>query len=236
LANDTVSRKAESRIPAELAALERRAATRRFAVDELVLDYEDESTDVYFIVSGAVRVLIRTPNGKEMLLADLGPGEFIGETTAIDGGARSANVTATMNTELLIIPCDAFLEAVHSTPAVCDRLLRLMTNRIRDLNERMFERNVLDVRHRLYADLLRLSRPRGGHGDQRILSPPPPHHDLAARIGCRREQVSREITAMEAEGLAEKTRGALVILRPAEVSRRIALATDESRLAGEARA
>jgi CRP/FNR family cyclic AMP-dependent transcriptional regulator len=92
------------------------------------------------------------------------------------------------------------------------------------------------VRHRLYADLLRLSRPRGGHGDQRILSPPPPHHDLAARIGCRREQVSREITAMEAEGLAEKTRGALVILRPAELRHRITLATDESRLAGEARA
>src|SRR6266568_4275654 len=112
LANNTVSRKAESRIPTELAALERRAARRRFAADELVLDYEDVSTDVYFIVAGAVRVLIRTPNGKEMLLADLGPGEFIGETTAIDGGARSANVTATMNTELLIIPCDAFLEAV----------------------------------------------------------------------------------------------------------------------------
>jgi CRP/FNR family cyclic AMP-dependent transcriptional regulator len=235
LANETVSRAATSRIPTELVVLERRAAKRRFAQDELVLDYEDESTDVYFVVSGAVRVLIRTPNGKEMLLADLGPGEFIGETTAIDGGARSANVTATMSTELLIIPCEAFLEAVHSTPAVCDRLLRLMTSRIRDLNERMFERNVLDVRHRLYADLIRLSRPRAGHGDQRILSPPPPHHDLAARIGCRREQVSREITAMEAEGLAEKTRGGLVILRPAEVGRRIALATDESRLSGEAR-
>ena len=111
LANETVARTAESRIPAELAVLERRAARRRLAADELVLDYEDGSTDVYFIVSGAVRVLIRTPNGKEMLLADLGPGEFIGETTAIDGGARSANVTATMSTELLIIPCAAFLEA-----------------------------------------------------------------------------------------------------------------------------
>jgi CRP/FNR family transcriptional regulator, cyclic AMP receptor protein len=233
--NNLVPGKTEGRIPAELAGLDRSAVKRRFAENELVLDFEDGSTDVYFIMSGAVRVLIRTPNGKEMLLADLGAGEFFGETTAIDGGARSANVTAIANSELLIIPCGVFRTAVHSTPAVCDRVLRLLTNRIRDLNERMFQRNVLDVRHRLYADLIRLSRPRGGHGDQRILSPPPPHHDLAARIGCRREQVSREITAMEAEGLAEKTRGGLVILRPAEMNRRIAVATDESRLAGDAR-
>jgi len=234
LANTLPSR--TDRIPAELAGLERSAAKRRFAEDELVLDYDDVSTDVYFIVSGAVRVLIRTPNGKEMLLADLAAGEFFGETTAIDGGARSANVTATMNTELLIVPRDAFMDIVHSTPAVCDRVLRLLTSRIRDLNERMFQRNVLDVRHRLYADLIRLSRPRSNRGDQRILSPPPPHQDLAARIGCRREQVSREITRMETEGLAEKTRGGLVILRPAEVSRRIVAATDESRHLGDARA
>jgi CRP/FNR family transcriptional regulator, cyclic AMP receptor protein len=215
---------------AVMAAFATRAAKRRCREGELILDYEDTSSDVYLIVSGTVRVLIRTPNGKEMLLADLGAGEFFGETAAIDGSARSANVTATMTTELIVIPRAEFLAAVHATPAVCDRLMRVLTNRIRDLNERMFQRNVLDLRHRLYADLLRLSRPRDAEGEQRVLSPPPPHHDLAARIGCRREQVSREISAMEAEQLVEKTRGGLVILRPKELARRVAAATDESRL------
>jgi len=215
---------------AMLAAFATRATKRRCREGELILDYEDTSTDVYLIVSGAVRVLIRTPNGKEMLLADLTTGEFFGETAAIDGSARSANVTATMTSELIVIPRTDFLAAVHATPAVCDRLMHLLVNRIRDLNERMFQRNVLDVRHRLYADLLRLSRPRDAKGEQRVLSPPPPHHDLAARIGCRREQVSREISAMETEGLAEKTRGGLVILRPTELARRVSAATDESRL------
>ena len=226
---------AKADMPAILAAFSSRAAKRRCREGELILDYEDTSDDVYLIVSGAVRVLIRTPNGKEMLLADLVTGTFFGEAAAIDGSVRSANVTATMTTELVVIPRAEFLAAVHGTPAVCDRVLHLLVNRIRDLNERMFQRNVLDVRHRLYADLLRLSRPREPKGDQkgeqRILSPPPPHHDLAARIGCRREQVSREISAMESEGLAEKTRGGLVILRPDELARRVAAATDESRLA-----
>jgi CRP/FNR family cyclic AMP-dependent transcriptional regulator len=221
--------KPEAGIAAELAA-RARATRRRCQEGELILDYEDISSDVYFIVAGAVRVLIRTPNGKEMLLADLAAGEFFGETAAIDGSARSANVTATMPTELMVMPCEQFRAAVQTTPALCDRLLLLLANRIRDLNERLFQRNVLDVRHRLYADLIRLSRPRGGHDGQRILSPPPPHHDLAARIGCRREQVSREISAMEVEGLAEKTRGGLVILRPGELMRRVAAATEESSL------
>jgi CRP/FNR family transcriptional regulator, cyclic AMP receptor protein len=221
--------KPEVTLSAELAA-RARATKRRCQEGELILDYEDISTDVYFIVSGMVRVLIRTPNGKEMLLADLAAGEFFGETAAIDGSARSANVTATIATELMVMPCEQFIAAVHAAPAVCDRLLWLLTYRIRDLNERLFQRNVLDVRHRLYADLMRLSRPRGTDSEQRILSPPPPHHDLAARIGCRREQVSREISAMENAGLAEKTRGGLVILRPKELMRRIAAATEESSL------
>jgi len=237
LVGKTSSGKAD--MPAILAAFSSRAAKRRCREGELILDYEDATDDVYLIVSGAVRVLIRTPNGKEMLLADLSAGEFFGEAAAIDGSTRSANVTATMTSELIVIGRAEFLNAVHATPQVCDRVLHLLVNRIRDLNERMFQRNVLDVRHRLYADLLRLSRPRDAKGGQesgresaqRILSPPPPHHDLAARIGCRREQVSREISAMESEGLAEKTRGGLVILRPDELARRVAAATDESRLA-----
>ena len=223
------SRETENRTSFDLANFGRGASKRRFAEGALVLDFEDASSDVYFIVSGEVRVVIRTPNGKEMLLADLGAGEFFGESAAIDGSVRSANVTATTNTEMIIIPSAAFLETLYSNRAVCERVLRILTHRIRDLNERLFQRNVLDVRHRLYADLIRLSRPRGGHPEQRVLSPPPPHQDLAARIGCRREQVSRELTAMEDDGLTEKTRGGLVILRPKDMIRRVAAATDESK-------
>jgi DNA-binding transcriptional regulator YhcF (GntR family) len=45
------------------------------------------------------------------------------------------------------------------------------------------------------------------------VTPPPFHHVLAARIGCRREQVTRELSAMAEEGLIEKTRGALILLQ-----------------------
>ena len=95
------------------------------------------------------------------------------------------------------------------------------TARIRDLNTRLFERSILDIRHRLYSELLRLSKPKKQSDTTLAISPPPYQHDLAARIGCRREQVNREITTMIEDGFLEKRKGALVILKPEVLRKRI---------------
>ncbi len=207
--------------PARAEALGRQCVRKRYSEGELVLDFDDPSTDVYFIVSGDVRVLVRTAAGKEMILGDFGPGKFFGEMAAIDGAKRSANVTALTNAELLLVPPSVFKEIVLHSPEISERLLRLLTARVRELNVRLFERSVLDLRHRLYSELLRMSSPRKGHDGQAIVSPPPFQHDLAARIGCRREQVSRELGAMAEEGLAAKVRGGLVLLRPHVLEKRV---------------
>lgn len=192
----------------------RQCVRRRYGEGELVLDFDDVSTDVYFVVHGEVRVLIRTAAGREMILGELGPGAYFGEMAAIDGLKRSANVTALTNAELCAIPASAFLDIVLSEPQICRRLLRALTLRVRELDMRLVEHSMLDLRHRLYSELLRLAAPRHGDAAQYIVSPPPRQQDLAARIGCRREQVSRELTAMIDEGVAEKTRGGLVLTQP----------------------
>jgi CRP/FNR family cyclic AMP-dependent transcriptional regulator len=207
--------------PARAEHFGRPCVRKRYSEGELVLDFDDPSTDVYFIVSGDVRVLVRTAAGKEMILGDFGAGKFFGEMAAIDGAKRSANVTALTNAELLLVPPTVFREIALHSPEISERLLKLLTARVRELNVRLFERSVLDLRHRLYAELLRMSSPRKGHDGQAIVSPPPFQHDLAARIGCRREQVSRELGAMVEEGLAEKVRGGLVLLRPSILERRV---------------
>src|SRR6476659_7702009 len=78
----------------DLGPFETRCHWRRFDTDEILVDFEDPSTDVYFIVSGEVRILIRTQAGKEVILGEMRGGQFFGELAAIDGVARSANVTA----------------------------------------------------------------------------------------------------------------------------------------------
>jgi CRP/FNR family cyclic AMP-dependent transcriptional regulator len=201
---------------------DRRCAWKRYDEGEIVVDFEDSSSDVYFIISGDVRILIRTQAGKEIILGEMKGGQFFGELAAIDDTARSANVTAMTNAEMCIMPATVFKEAVHSSPAIADRLLKLLTNRIRELNARLTEHSIFDVKHRLYSELLRLSVQRPGATGERAVSPPPFHHVLAARIGCRREQVTRELSSLSHEDLVIRTRGALVIRRPKVLEDRLA--------------
>ena len=145
----------------DLAPFEARAHWRRFEPNEILVDFDDVSSDVYFLVSGEVRVLIRTPSGKEVILSEMRGGQLFGELAALDGVKRSANVTALTRGEVCVMSSAVFRELVFSSQAVGDRLFRLLTSRVRELNGRLMEQTVLDLRHRLYSELLRLSVPRG---------------------------------------------------------------------------
>jgi CRP/FNR family cyclic AMP-dependent transcriptional regulator len=210
-----------------LRSFEGRVNWAKFEENELVIDYDDNSNDVYFIVSGQVRVLYRTITGKEVILGEMGAGQFFGELSAIDGVGRSANVTALNRSQMCIMSGPVFMDLVTRTPAVCKQIMTILASRIRFLNTRLAEHSFLQTKHRLYAELIRLSQPRAGHSGQRVVSPPPFHHDLAARIGCRREAVSRELSALEKEGLVAKSRGALVLLNPDELNKRISAALSD---------
>ncbi|MFE1602374.1 Crp/Fnr family transcriptional regulator [Methylobacterium sp. ID0610] len=211
----------------DLVPYETRCIWRRFEPNEVLVDFDDASTDVYFLATGEVRILNRTQSGKEVILGEMRGGEFFGELAAIDGVSRSANVTALTRGELCVVPAPVFRQIVFAAPPIADRLLRLLAKRVRALNSRLMEHAVLDLRHRLYAELLRLSSPRMGSDGERVVSPPPYHHVLAARIGCRREQVTREFTVMAQEGLVDRTRGALILRRPDLLEARVAEALRE---------
>jgi CRP/FNR family transcriptional regulator, cyclic AMP receptor protein len=206
---------------------DRRCNWRRYDDGETVVDYEDESSDVYFIIAGEVRVLIRTTAGKEIILAEMQAGQFFGELSAIDGIKRSANVTALTRSELCIMPANVFRDVMFASQTTCDHILRLLTGRVRELNARLAEHSIFDLKHRLYSELLRMAGPRPGKPAERTVTPPPFHHVLAARIGCRREQVTRELSSLSQEGLIEKTRGALVLLKPQVLEARLAEAMRE---------
>lgn len=211
----------------DLARFETRVRWRNFMPGEILVDFDDPSRDVFFLSSGDVRVLIRTRSGKEVILGEMKAGALFGELAALDGVKRSANVTALTRGEVCVMSAPVFQEIVFSAPTVAGRVFRLLTGRVRELDARLMEQTVLDLRHRLYSELLRLSVPRQGSETERVVSPPPFHHVLAARIGCRREQVTREFTAMDQEGLIERKRGALVLKRPDLLHSRVQAALRE---------
>jgi CRP-like cAMP-binding protein len=196
--------------------------------NETVLDFGDPPDNIFLIVEGLVRVVVRTPQGSEFIFGDLGPGEIFGEMAAIDAVPRSANVTALHRTQLCRMPAPAFLDLALSARPVTVRLMRVLTGRLRLQSERMAEMTMLPVRLRLAAELLRLSRPRNV-GGERILSPPPQQHVLAARIGARRETVSLALTDLVREDLAQVSPRAIILTKPHALR-----ATIEAHLRGDA--
>jgi CRP/FNR family cyclic AMP-dependent transcriptional regulator len=195
------------------------ATWRTCGVGELIVDSNDSSCDVWFVLEGMIRILVRTPSGRELILTDISAGGMFGEIAAIDGAPRTAAASALTRSRLCALPASAFLDAACSTPAACRDLLRQVTEILRRQSRRLIEREALPVRLRVHAELLRLSRPRVGRdsqpvGEERVISPPPRQHVFAARIGTRREAVSREFADLVRLGVITRERGAIVIRQP----------------------
>ncbi|WP_198369840.1 Crp/Fnr family transcriptional regulator [Roseomonas rosulenta] len=207
--------------PVALAKLATAVRWRMVEPGQVVVDEDEPSTDIFFVASGAVRVQLRAASGREVLLNEFGAGEFFGELSAIDGAPRAANVTAVARSRLCIVPAQAFLDFVFANPVACHALLKTLTAKLRLQTERTLEREALPVRLRLFSELLRLSRPRANAPGERVVSPPPPHHELAARIGARREVISRELSEMTREGWLARDRRAIRILRVVEMQQMV---------------
>ena len=187
---------------------------------ELVIDVDEETTDVRFIITGLVRIISRFSVGKEVILSEMGPGQFFGELAAIDSGARSANVTALTNARLCIMPSAVFNSILDESHEVTHMVMRKLVTLVRTLSERLSEFTFLQAKHRICSELYRMSKDRRGHHGQRIISPPPLQRDIADRVSSRREVVSREMTILERDGVIEKSKGGLIILDPEELKRR----------------
>jgi CRP-like cAMP-binding protein len=109
------------------------------------------------------------------------------------------------------MPAAVFRELLHKHPDVAEQLLQHLVARIRSLDQRINEFSSMHVKNRIWAELLRRSRPDPTDPRRAIVSPPPVHSDIAARVSTRREMVAREMKAMERAGLLSKRRGAFVL-------------------------
>lgn len=194
--------------PADVRALDARCIWRKVQAEEWIFDHESDGMDVFFVFGGRVRVVIGG-SGREIILSDVDDGQYFGELSAIDGRPRSAGILALTDTMVARMPSSVFRETIHRHPSVCDKVLTALVGTIRNLNSRVDEQVNLGVRERLCAELLRLSR--SSAKDRVVVSPPPTHAELAARIGTHREAVTKALSVLEREGVVSRARGAIVL-------------------------
>jgi CRP-like cAMP-binding protein len=197
----------------EIAVLDAQCLWRRAGAGAWVLDYGESGTDVFFVARGALRVTVLSSE-REVILRDLAEGDFFGELAAIDGQPRSAGILAITEAVIGRMSGPRFLEAVYRHPSLCKAVLTQLAAEVRKRANQVNEFSTLSVNRRLHAELLRLAKPKPNDSSQLIISPPPTHAELAARVATRREAVNRELKALERAGLVERRRGALALPDP----------------------
>jgi CRP/FNR family transcriptional regulator, cyclic AMP receptor protein len=196
----------------------RRAHLQRIRKDQMVVGEGTDANEVYLIQSGRVQFSLVSIHGRELILRDFGPGHIFGELAAIDGLPRSASAVALEDCQLARMSGPAFVSFLGEVPRAGLWMAQQLARRVRDLTNRTFELATLPVAARLQTELLRLALAGENPApDRAIIRPLPTHADLAARIGTRREAVSRELSILAHEGLVMQSGRSLEILSVARL-------------------
>lgn len=178
------------------------------------------ASDVYLVTEGLLCVSLVSAQGRETVLRSIGPGEIFGELAAIDGEPRSADVVASQNSSLMVIPGKTFNSLIEHQPVLGLWLSRYLAHQVRYLTNRIYELSTMAVGTRLQAELLRLADgpdQKGGASIGRI----PTQSELAARIGTNRETVTREFSLLVRERLVVKEGRRIVIPSMTRLAERI---------------
>lgn len=167
-----------------------------------IISHLSPSTDLYLLVSGAVRATVFSPRGKEVAFRDLHEGEIFGELSAIDGAPRSATVVSMSDAVVLTLSGADFRAVYRRYPDVAEALLKTMTHSVRALSSRVFEFSTLSAADRVLIELLRLAEASEAQdGDAARIAAPPTHEDLAKLINTQRETVTKELSRARRNGL-----------------------------------
>lgn len=108
----------------------RSGGIRQFQVDQEIIKAGDKSKETFVIISGKAEVH-RNVNGRNMTIAEIGAGEIVGEMAGIGQGARTATVTATEDTEALIITYELMLDELRKLPPWMEKIVFSLADRVR---------------------------------------------------------------------------------------------------------
>ena len=177
---------------------------KRYRARQELFARDDVDRDCFVVLAGRLRAVAWSPSGREVSFRDVEAGQTIGEMSAIDGRPRSASVVALVDSLVLRLTPETLNGLMRRHWPVCERMLQHLAASARDMTARVYELSALGVQQRLCAELLRLTIADSSSGDRALIKPTPSHSEMAARIGCTRPQVTRELAELERLGLIER--------------------------------
>ena len=197
---------------AELEALLVVGRSKKYPRGAVLFGEGEEASDVIVVQSGRVKVSSYSSDGKEIVLAIRGPGEVLGELSAIDGQPRSATAIALEPVEAALVGAEDFRGFVRARPVVALRLLEIVSGRLRDADRKRVEFGAYDTTARVARRLVEMAERFGEDHDGAVrITLPLSQQELAGWTGSSREAVSKALQQLRARGFIETARRGITV-------------------------
>jgi len=183
---------------------------RRFKRGELIVEQGTKSNALFILLNGRARVLTADNRGREVILAVLQPGDYVGEMSLIDNEPHSATVRAEVQTDMLVLGRNEFSRCLPDSSSLSYAILRGLVARLRNADRQIESLALLDVYGRVARTLLDMSEEEKG---LKIIRGKVSRQDMAKVVGASREMVSRVMKDLEDKGVIETLENGSVVIK-----------------------
>jgi CRP/FNR family transcriptional regulator, cyclic AMP receptor protein len=193
--------------------LHERGVARRFERGAALFHERQLSDRVMILLEGRVKIASASEDGREAVLAFRGPGEVLGELSAIDGQPRSASVIAVDPVRALVVPAGDFRQFLERTPRATLWLLTRVISRLREADRKRVEFGTSDTIGRVAARLVELAERYGRPAEHGVrIDLPITQEELASWVGSSREGVNKALHTLRGLHWVETERRSLTVL------------------------
>lgn len=217
-ARDLSSRVADAPLPAHLLnALAAHGNVRLYKANTILIHEGDAGDTLYIVVDGRLLVYTASEDGREVVLSEWGPGEYVGELS-LDGQPRAASVRTMVPTRCCVVAGSELRAFMAEHPDFAVHLMQKLVRMVRRLTAQVKSLALQDVYGRMVRVLMELSDPVGA-GGERIVRERLTQQDIADRVGSSREMVNRVMKELTTGGYVTLRDGRHVILRKLPAAR-----------------
>jgi len=201
--------------PAELDRMIGQARSVRIAKDQPVFDQEQDAHSFFLLLDGHVRVVKATPDGQEVIVRYISPGELMGIAHALGRTTYPASAIAAVDCVVLAWPSHLWPEFAEAFPSFGANTYKTVGSRLQDAHTRVVEMSTEQVDQRVAHALLKLVGQTGRQTEDGLLIDfPISRQDIAEMTGTTLHTVSRLLTAWEEKGLVKSGRQKVTVVEP----------------------
>jgi len=203
------------------AVLEDSMAASTLSRGDVLFNEGDTGNQLYVVIDGKIKLGRTSADGRENLLAILGPGQMFGELSFFDPGPRSATATAVTDVELKSLGHDSLIPVISTHPDVALALLHQLAGRLRRTNEVVGDLVFSDVPGRVAKALIDLAGRFGRQADDGVhVNHDLTQEELAQLVGASRETVNKALADFASRGWMRLEPRSVVILDLERLQRR----------------